>query len=628
MSLEKELEKAADLFFNTGKSHLSDEEYDRKKGKLMKLNPDAPILKKIGAKPKKNKAKLPVYMSSLDKLRPSEAIEWMDSFKDPKVIFPKLDGQAGLLVYEYGKFKKAYTRGDGFEGQDITKHVACMDSIPKKISVQYEIVFVKIEFIVTRTVFNKYKAKFSNARQFVIGTLNSDTPIKDRLNDIRGIAYSISSMIDSVHCMQSNLEQIKTLIANKFVTVAECGTKQVFPYFHAKAPKEIWIKQTLENYKNIYDLELDGLVANRNVTKYRAEIDYSFAIKLEVHDQFSLIGDVASVKWSMSARKIYVPVVKLKEPLDFNGVKVKSITAFNAENVLALKIGEGSKLRIIRSGDVIPRIVASIKSGKVNLPKTCVACKEPLSYNNTNLFCKNPSCIGTTMPIIENFFVKLKTDLIKKGTVKALVNAGYDTIPKILSMSEKKIAAIDGFGTKKAFAIKKAISTSLAKLTLPELMVASGIFSSETTGISFSRMQIILEDVKEEKIINGKLTLKDFEDKPGIGPKLIRLYLEKQHEFVGFYMQIKKTIDFKPSKKKSGPLSGKSFVFTGWRNPDLESLITDNGGEISGSVSQKTIAVFAASQTTVKAKNAKAKGIKVYSPNLASSVINSLLKGK
>jgi DNA ligase (NAD+) len=628
MSLESRLLKASSQYFNTGTSSLTDKEYDKLRAQLMRENPNSKLFNQIGAKPLSRKVKLPIYMSSLDKLRPTELINWMISYKDSFCIMPKLDGQAGLLVYKRGRLVSAFTRGDGYEGQDITHHVGFITSVPLTIKTKYETTYVRVEFIMPNKTFKKYRGEYSNPRNFVVGTLNSIKSNKTRLKDILAIAYSISNDIDGLEVKASMVDQLKSISENGFMSVIKCGTDIQFPFLHIKPPRENWIKKTINNYKQIYDLDLDGLVVARNVTMYKGGQNYTFAVKLNVEDQFSLIGECKKVVWTMTARKIYTPVVKLTEPLDFNGVKVQSITAHNAANVLALKIGKGSRLNIVRSGDVIPRIISSVKSGKVKLPENCVACGEKLKYNKTHLHCANVKCTGANLTLMQNFFSKLKIDAIGDGTVKAFIENKFDTIPKILKMTPEQIAKLDGFGEKKALSIKTAINKAIKNLTIAELMAASGIFVNDTTSISFSRFQTILEGIKAEKVLAGDVKLKDLQGKAGIGPKVIQLFLEKQKEFAAFYTQVKQATDLKISKIKKGKLTGKTFVFTGWRNAELENLIRDNGGQIAGSVSQKTTVVFAASTSTVKAKQALAKNVKVLLPNKADAFVAKLLENK
>jgi NAD-dependent DNA ligase len=124
---------AADKYYNDI-AVISDETYDFLIDTIKEIDPNHPVLKQVGAKVmSKNKVKLPYYMGSMDKVKPSDQAvlnKWLSKYKGPYVYSDKLDGVSGLLVMENSKFK-LFTRGDGYEGTDITNLIPYMPTISK-----------------------------------------------------------------------------------------------------------------------------------------------------------------------------------------------------------------------------------------------------------------------------------------------------------------------------------------------------------------------------------------------------------------------------------------------------------------------------------------------------------------
>jgi len=108
-------------YYNTQEALVPDEIYDLLKGVLEERDPTNPYLEEIGAPISKDKVKLPYFMASLDKIKPStDAVSvWKKKYPGPYVLSDKLDGVSGLLVRFKNNFK-LFTRGDGSKGQDIS----------------------------------------------------------------------------------------------------------------------------------------------------------------------------------------------------------------------------------------------------------------------------------------------------------------------------------------------------------------------------------------------------------------------------------------------------------------------------------------------------------------------------
>ena len=133
------LTEADDLYYNNVESSLSDAEYDTLRNLAKKLDPTNKYFIGVGSAVRGGKVPLPVKMGSLDQLHnDAEIAKWLSDkqlFNDNIVITDKLDGVSCLLVYDNtGNLQVAYSRGDGVEGADITRHIKNISNVPKKIS--------------------------------------------------------------------------------------------------------------------------------------------------------------------------------------------------------------------------------------------------------------------------------------------------------------------------------------------------------------------------------------------------------------------------------------------------------------------------------------------------------------
>jgi DNA ligase (NAD+) len=298
--------------------------------------------------------------------------------------------------------------------------------------------------------------------------------------------------------------------------------------------------------------------------------------------------------------------------------------------VKELGVGETAIVSIIRSGDVIPRLVGVKKAVKASLPKDCVHCKNTLKWTktNTDLWCDNTNCVGFQTERVVDFFARFKVDQLAIGTVKKLVSKGYNTVPKITRIPEAKLAKIDGLGPKSAKTIVTNMQKRLAKVELAEIMHASSMFSNESTGLGTKRAKLIISKIKEKGVLSAPidddlfriLSLKI----PGIGPILADQIFENLAAFREFYKELPiGSIKAQGKGGKRGPFSGKIATWTSYRDSEQEKYWEDNGGEIGNSVTKKTSVLFAASPSSSKAEKARQYGIKVISKQDAWNYLKS-----
>ncbi len=249
------------------------------------------------------------------------------------------------------------------------------------------------------------------------------------------------------------------------------------------------------------------------------------------------------------------------------------------------------------------------------LPQKCPHCHAKLKFNGTDLLCDNINCIGAQLPLMVNFFKKLKVDAMGEGTVANFAKAGYNSVSKILAMSPKTMAKLDGMGEKSAQKIIAGIKKTISKWQLTEFMAASGVFSSDRTSLGNTLLEEICGKYTINELRNLKIKAYELTTLPKIGTERAELFIESLPLFLQFYEDIKRVSNISFAKTSGdGPLSGQTFVFTNFRDDALEATIKSNGGKIGSSVTFATTAVFSGgggSGKLTRAAELKQKGVNI-----------------
>ena len=426
----------------------------------------------------KNKTTLPYEMWSLDKIKPDT--DALDKFKEkytgPYIISCKLDGVSGLYTTEDDK-PKLYTRGNGKVGQDIS-HLIPFLKLPTNKNI-----VIRGEFIIKKDLFNnKYSDTFSNARNFVAGVINQKKIDPNKFKDLDFVAYEL------IHPIQKPSHQLINL-DNLNVDVVKANYKDNI------SNQEL--SSILIDWRKDYDYEIDGLVCydDRIYKRGDGNPDHAFAFKMVLTDQIAE-AKVIDVIWSPSKDGYLKPRVQI-EPVHLSGAKIEYATGFNGNFINQNKIGVGALIKIIRSGDVIPHILEVVQPASTPLMPNV-----PYKWTDGNIDIElidkeNDSVIKEK--IFTAFFKNLGVEGLGPGNVKKIINAGYNTIPKIIHMSVSDYENIDGFKSTMANKLYKNIHTKLDSVPLPDLMTATHIFGR---GFGTKKFVSILEKYPDIIISN------------------------------------------------------------------------------------------------------------------------------
>ena len=570
-------------YFNKGISLVSDELYDvlteYSKNKYPKKKKQTSVGAKVSGK---NKVKLPFMMASMNKIKPetNALIKWKNTYPGPYVITCKLDGVSAL--YD-GRHHKLYTRGDGIEGQDISHLLPPlgMDNL------ETDCVF-RGELIIKKKIFKeKYSDVYANSRNMVAGLVNkkvnaSDSVLKDMLSDINFVVYELVEP-SFAPCVQFE-------VISKFPEI-----KQVYNMELEIITNEILTTILLE-IRELYDYETDGIIVTNDEAYDRYDElknpDHAFAFKMALTDQSSE-ATVTDVIWTPSKDGYMKPRVQIS-PVQLCGVTIEYATGFNANFIYENKIGVGTVIEIIRSGDVIPYINKIIKSSEA--PKM----PEPMTnyvWNETNIdLILKEELKSENIDVIEKqiagFFKKLKVEGLSNGNVRKILNYyGNASIESICKMTKEDIKKIPGFQEKMATKVIDSIKDRLQSETLPNLMAASNVFGR---GFSDKRIKDIMED--EPNILTSTYSNEEKIQKVtnvnGISIKMATQFVENIDKFKTFMNKINMTAKLLSTLKKAEieteTLIGKSYAMTGFRDEELQEFIRKNGGKVVATLTKNT----------------------------------------
>lgn len=357
------LKDADDAYFNTHSPIISDAEYDKLYKATKKAIPHHVYFTGVGSDVRGGKIDLPYQMGSLDQVYHGEIQDWVANNGLDQlacICTEKLDGTSAMVVYDSnGDLQIAYSRGNGIQGADITRHIKHIPSVPNKVQdgpkvVRGEVIISKINFPKLQANFSRHSTgeSYKNARNAVAGIMNRKENDKRIYGYVDFIAYEIIGY-------EGN---------SKFNMLADLKGYDSF-----KTPRNTWLEgkdmndvnltEILEDMRTYSDYEIDGIVIDVDLAAKRDQmnptkdtLNPAYSVKYKIADASNLaIAEVVEVEWNTSKHGFLKPRVKIK-PIELVGVTITYATGFNAKFIFENMIGPGAKVEITRSGDVIPFI--------------------------------------------------------------------------------------------------------------------------------------------------------------------------------------------------------------------------------------------------------------------------------
>lgn len=614
------LSEASDLFHNggdnDGESFLTDAQYDELEKMLRALNPKNPFLTTVGSDVRGGKVDLPHPMGSLDQVYEGETLKWVESngwLDETFVISDKQDGTSALNRHAKGKLQIAYSRGNGFQGADITRHMSRIKALPSKSKLNAD---VRLEVIMADAVFEAMRTEaeadggrtYKNPRNYVAGRMNASESPDGFYDNVKVIATSI------VEPLMSKSDQFRVL--------TEAGY-EVTPYITKKG-RELtdeflisYLNERREKSPTAIDgivIDLDNLAIVETLTRKSSSINPISSKKFKVGSEDNVaIATVKQVHWNPSKAGYLKPRVEI-DPVELVGVTITYATGFNAKFIRDNIIGPGAKIQITRSGDVIPFIqkVVEIAPKGAQMPDVNDFGIMGWTEGNVDLVMMNiTGNKAVQLEIINSTFgaTGLNVPHIREGSIEKLYDAGLTSVVSIILADEAtlKAAAGDSAGTK----IYEGLKTKLANV---ELGILAGATSLLGRGIGRRKMTKLIEALGNDAVLTefaGPELAKKIAGLEGFEQKTATTIVQNLPAFRAFLEEIEGhyTLVAPKDKVTGGDLDGITVVFTGIRDKELEAAIEARSGRIGSSVNKDTTYLVAKDPEGNSSKLVKARAL-------------------
>ena len=598
--LEELMEQWNDAYHN-GQPIVEDTVFDHYKGVLRKEFPSSSFLKTVGAPPKRNKEILPYLMGSLANKTMENIDSWLERKKSKNyVLSHKLDGIGIEIEYIDGILKNAWLRGDGTIGENITKkaEVFCPTHlISNTISADFINSFVSKNITVVGEI-------LLNCEPETLG-------YKNKRNSVSGIVHRddtkhLQHLYVVIHGLK-NPDPLKLISKNegfRFDVIYSLFPSNTVRYKIVKSEDVISEAQKMIEETTQYDK--DGIV----ICVEECEVEHvklpENKIALKFQQQVAET-EVLKVEWNVSRTGKLIPLVYVS-PVEVGGITIGKATGFNAKFILDSDIDIGTKIKIIRSGDVIPYIDSVISGhGMLKFPQKCPCCDSLLVSEGVHLVCKNMNCPDQIRKTIAYFFMKMGLEFFSEKMISSL---NCKTIFDIFELKENDIQKIEGWGETSSKDFIRRIEE--IKLSSPEKILSSlGIPHLGTTTCKAILPVISFNDLIEgiqtnpEQINTKILSIKGFAKKKAdsiVNGLIENMSLLERLKEVGVRYVL-----------ATGTLTGKKFCITGSLSKprkEVEKMITDLGGD-NVSITKCDYLICNESSNSAKYKQAAEKGIRI-----------------
>ncbi|PKN73148.1 MAG: DNA ligase [Candidatus Cloacimonetes bacterium HGW-Cloacimonetes-3] len=615
--LRAEIERHNLLYYEFSNPEIEDYEYDQLAKHLAELEAelsgeaiaDSPT-QKVGSdlSPGAKTIQHKVRMASLDNAYSLEEVNAfitktnLDTGKQNQYCAElKIDGFGINLFFDYGKLVYATTRGDGLEGEDVTANFLLLPDIPHEISyleqieIRGEIYIPLTDFLALNEQRRETEAKpFANPRNAAAGSikLKDSTEVKNR--HLRAIFYSLgyydanSLPVTRQHQLLDYLKKLGFPTSTRDL----CNTYEEVASFCNKMEQE--------RYKLPYDI--DGIVIKVNELELQKRLGYTgkspkwaIAYKFKPEEKDTV---VESVSFQVGRTGAVTPVANLF-PVFISGSTVSRATLHNEDEIKRLDIRVGDTVRIVKSGEIIPKILAvdiskrTPTSVPISFPSACPVCNSLLERDEEGSinYCANAACPAQIRRKIEHFASRDAMDI--SGLGESLIARFIDediihSIPDIYNLDYEHISTMERMGKKSADNLKQAIELSKAK-NFDRSLFALGIrhvgsITARSLASAFGSIEALISADKE-----ALLNVPDIGDI--VAESIISFFNKEENiQLITYLKQAGLNFTY-ASDLLSDALSEKSFLITGtlagYGRKEMESLISKHGGKILGSVSKQ-----------------------------------------
>lgn len=544
----------------------------------------------------------------------------------------KYDGASISITYQDGKLLKAVTRGDGFQGDDVTNNVKTIKSIPLQLKGNYPPKFdIRGEIILPFEGFEKM-----NQELLDIGELPYSNP--------RNTASGSLKLQDSAEVAKRPLDcLLYFIIGNNLPFTSQHTGLEVARNWGFKVPTQSKLAMNLEevfdfiNYWDIHrhDLpyETDGVVIKVDDFNHQNELGYTaksprwaIAYKFKSEQVTTVLN---SISYQVGRTGAITPVANL-EPVQLAGTVVKRASLHNADQIEKLDIRVGDTVFVEKGGEIIPKIIGVAQRGSQTKPTKyithCPECHTELTRKEgeANHFCPNfygcpPQIIGR----IQHYISRKAMDIEGLGgeTVALLyANGLVKDYSDLYELTIDQVIPLERMAQKSAENLVNGIEKS-KEIPFERVLFALGIrYVGETVAKKLAKHYKSIEALRQASLMD--LILVD-EIGERIAQSVLEFFENKTNceiidRLKNFGVQLELVEKFNPNA--TDKLVGKTFVVSGvfeiFSRDELKKAIEDNGGKVGSSISAKTDFVIAGENMgPAKLEKANQLGIAIISEN-------------
>ena len=652
IALRKKILRYNKAYYQDTDPLVSDFEYDQTVKRLENLEDmypdlasgDSPI-KTVGEKPLLPFETIPHLspMLSLDNTYSrSDVLEFYNRVKKTLekdnldyLLELKIDGAAVSLRYENRRFIKGLTRGDGKEGDDITRNILRITGIPLELPDEFSDKRIEIrgELYLSKKNFEKInnerkrleKPLFANPRNASAGSMKLLDPDEFSKRNLEIMIHSTGD--EPVIATDKHSDILKHLEKAGFQLIPERTI------LHDVNDIFEWAAR-MEKKRKTLEYDIDGIVIKVDELRYRKQLGatlksprWAVAYKLSADRVRTTVKDIVV---QVGRTGTLTPVAEL-DPIPLAGTIVKRATLHNADEIERLDIRIGDTVFIEKGGDIIPKVIGvDILSRKKNqkvfvFPARCPACNAKIMIDQGEIrrFCPDPRCPEQLERRIEYFASRKVMDIESLGPsiIKKLIDVARVRCPAdIYYLKDNddvliRLLKIDGFGVKMLENLLVSIENSKTK-PIGNVIAGLGI-----PGIG-EKMSRYLAD-RYHSIDNiTKLTVDELETIPGIGKTLANnivefFELKSVSELIERLSSAGVRMDMgAPNNSNVNQIfKHKKVVITGtlpnWTRNKAEEMIRIHGGDVSSTVSRKTDYIVVGDSPGSKSDKAKELGIEI-----------------
>lgn len=624
-SLREELNQHNYNYYVLDKPTISDFEFDQKLKQLQDLEAQNPEYfdensptQRVGGMITKNfeTVKHEYRMYSLDNSYSIEDLQdWETRIQKVLGNVPleytcelKYDGASISISYENGRLVRAVTRGDGFQGDDVTNNIKTIKAVPIHLKGDFPEKFdIRGEIILPFAGFEKM-----NQELIEIG----ETPYSNPRNTASGSL----KLQDSAEVAKRPLDcLLYFVIGNNLPFKTQFEGLQKARDWGFKVPTQSKLAKNLNevfeyiNYwdKHRHDLpyETDGVVIKVNNLQHQDELGYTaksprwaMAYKFKAEQVTTKLN---SISYQVGRTGAITPVANL-EPVQLAGTIVKRASLHNADQIEKLDIRIGDEVYVEKGGEIIPKIIAVAKRGDQTEPTKyithCPECQTELvrSEGEANHFCPNfygcpPQIIGR----IQHFITRKAMDIDGLGgeTVALLFNAGLVTnYADLYELKKEQIIPLERMAEKSAENLINGIEKSKT-IPFERVLYALGIrYVGETVAKKLAKHYKSIDAIAQASMMD-LILVDEIGDK--IAQSVVQFFENQENiriidRLKSYGVQLESGADDVLLSEK---LKGKTFVVSGvfeiYSRDELKKAIEDNGGKVGSSISSKTDYVIA-----------------------------------